>query len=456
MKAGYGQADITPARPMPLCGFAARCGEDSHGVDDPLFVRALAVESDGATVIVLSFDLLALGPAAARIRTALEAQAPAAHCILCCTHTHSAPAAIELLGCGALQPDYVASLVPAACSAAAMAVSSMRPARLRWAARDIADQTHNRRSVLADGRVSMARRPDGTVVRRGPVWTRFLLARIDDESGRGIAGIASWAAHPDTVAGPNVSADFPGELCRRLEETHGFPFLFLQGPCANINPFFEQMTRGEMLANVDALMPAVDAIHWPAPPATAPRMHFRRRTIPLAYAAPMPARELRALSAGMRTMAGTGDGPPAVLRVLGDILNVPSGQRPEPRMARHMAGTLADWAGRVLETTSASPLRPAPLEAAVWRLDDLAFCFVAAEPFAETGLAIQGAAPGIAVVPVGYSSPLVGYLPTDEALREGGYEAAYAYRFYGHSAPFAPGSEPGVVRAIVDMIRETA
>lgn len=41
------------------------------------------------------------------------------------------------------------------------------------------------------------------------------MVRFDDENGQGIAGIAFWAAHPITVCGANVSADVPGELCRR-------------------------------------------------------------------------------------------------------------------------------------------------------------------------------------------------------------------------------------------------
>jgi hypothetical protein len=50
---------------------------------------------------------------------------------------------------------------------------------------------------------------------------------------------------------------------------------------------------------------------------------------------------------------------------------------------------------------------------------------------------------------VGYSSPLVGYLPTDEALIKGGYEVDYAYRFYGHPAQSDKGSsEPAVVEAL--------
>lgn len=451
-------ADITPARPMPLCGFAARCEADFRSVDDPLFVRALAVESDGLTVVVLSFDLLGLGPAAHdRVLAALSGRGSGSapiRWLLCATHTHSAPAAIELLGCGALQPDYVTSLVPAACHAADQALATLRPARMRWCTHDVAGQAYNRRSVLDDGRVSMARTPDRPVVRRGPVWPRFLLARFDDKAGAGIAGIASWAAHPDTVCSPSVTADFPGELCRRLSETHGLPFLFLQGPCGNINPLFEHMTRGEMLANVDALSTSLQSLGWRGTVAPEPAMRFRQQTVPLAYAPAPPAGELREIRSGMRSVAESGDGPAGVMRILGDILNVPPGQRPEPGMARHIAAILADWSDRTL-ATARNPLPTVPMETAALRIGDLAFCFMAAEPLAETGLSIQAALPGLVVTPVGYASPLVGYLPTDDALREGGYEAAYAYRFYGRPAPFAPGSEPAVVREMIELIRQT-
>ena len=100
MNVGFATRDITPAPGLTLSGFAARRNQPSEGIDDPLSVFALAIDDR----LLLVFDLLGLGPELLEeIQAELDAQLPEVpreNRILCCTHTHSAPATITLLGCG--------------------------------------------------------------------------------------------------------------------------------------------------------------------------------------------------------------------------------------------------------------------------------------------------------------------------------------------------------------------
>jgi hypothetical protein len=146
-------------------------------------------------------------------------------------------------------------------------------------------------------------------------------------------------------------------------------------------------------------------------------------------------------------IASTGSGPATVMSILANILNVEPGAQPDPAMTRYIAAALSQWSQELLEGYDDLP-RGCDLAIKVWRLGPLVFCFIAAEVFVETAIQLQEAFPDRLVMLVGYGSPLIGYLPTDEALREGGYEVEYAYRFYGHHAPFARGSEPAVVQAL--------
>jgi len=59
---------------------------------------------------------------------------------------------------------------------------------------------------------------------------------------------------------------------------------------------------------------------------------------------------------------------------------------------------------------------------AALRIGEAAFCFIPGEPFAETGLAIRARSPFLSTFVVGYAEGSIGYIPTDEAYREGGYE----------------------------------
>ncbi|HOJ76386.1 MAG TPA: hypothetical protein PLL65_20905, partial [Phycisphaerae bacterium] len=69
------------------------------------------------------------------------------------------------------------------------------------------------------------------------------------------------------------------------------------------------------------------------------------------------------------------------------------------------------------------------------------FCFIPGEPFAETGLAIRAQSPFRVTFVVGYAEGSIGYIPTDEAYRDGGYETGP-----GAWSPLAPGCE-GAIRS---------
>ena len=108
---GFARKEITGRPGLTLSGFVARMERPSDGVDDPLFVRAVALDSeqDAEPVLILSFDLLALGPEfTAAIHDALDlsTSVPRNRRIFCCTHTHSAPASISLRGCGRMDGRY--------------------------------------------------------------------------------------------------------------------------------------------------------------------------------------------------------------------------------------------------------------------------------------------------------------------------------------------------------------
>jgi hypothetical protein len=193
-------------------------------------------------------------------------------------------------------------------------------------------------------------------------------------------------------------------------------------------------------------------VEWGAPAVPRP-FGIVVGAVPLRYAPLMPLGEARRVHEGMAAIAAGGPAAPETLASMANILNVASVESLAPELRRHFAAAMRDWSERLLPPRRGRLPASCPVALTTWRLGPLAWSFVAAEPFIESALELARAFPALTSALVGYAGPLVGYLPTDEALKEGGYEAASAYRFYGHPAPFAPGSEPAVLAALKDQMR---
>ena len=454
MQCGFGRADITPQSPITLSGFVARCNAPFEKVRDPLQVSVLYLEEQGVGALLVVYDLLGIGPELlARLHAAVDLRwgtlIPTGRRIFCCTHNHSGPATVTLLGCGRVDLDYWEFLVNRTVEAVAQAVEGRIEARFGYDRFTVAGLNYNRRKILDDGAVVMTQFPDKPVIREGPAWNDFLFIRAETLTGQPIAGIINWAAHACTVCSRDVTADFPGELVRRLEQRDGFPFLYLQGACGNVNLPFHDMSYAEMQGNVDKMMRKLPIPQWKP---TGPGLNILSDTTSLAYPTGTSRDQLEVIRDGMSRIADTGAGQRDHIAVLANILNVPPDATPDPVMLRYIAGTLREWSEVLLARSPTSDVKDYPLTVSVILLGEVTLVFVAAELFTETARKIIDLVPSRITGIVGYASPLVGYIPTDAALEEGGYEVEHAYRFYGHPAAYAPGSEARLIRTVSALV----
>jgi hypothetical protein len=91
-----------------------------------------------------------------------------------------------------------------------------------------------------------------------------------------------------------------------------------------------------------------------------------------------------------------------------------------------------------------------PLEARVGALQvgEAVFVCLPGEPFVEIGLAIREASPWKFTAVLGYADDYIGYIPTDRAFRNGGYETGP-----GRWSRLAAGSEAIVRQAAGELLR---
>ena len=376
-------------------------------VRKPLFARALVLERRATgdslaptqRIAIVSLDLLALSGEAlggfdlfkSQVVDAAEGVIAAEDIILACTHSHTAPesAAITDLHQTELFREWSRSLAEAIGQAIAAAAATAVPCELRYGTTLCPGLGIHRRIKTTTGiQMSHPSPPADIVVsREGPVDDSVNVWWLSDLSGAVIAAIVNATCHPVyEMCNPEVSPDYPGEFCECLEAAYpGAIALFLNGAAGNVNPTW------------------VSAGPEPA------RLHGERL-----YAAVQTA--VSALKMESHP----------VLALHRQVFEVPS------RLPN----------GQSCETNIQAVV-------SIVRLGKSALVFLPGEPFAETGNEIRAQSPFELTGIVGFSEETVGYIPTDRAFAEGGYEIGFGPWSY-----LAPGCEPIVRQRTLDLLRE--
>jgi hypothetical protein len=216
MKVGAAKVDITPPLGCRMDGFESRTS-GATGIHDPLHARAIVAEgADGTTVALMVADLLQVEQ---RLQDQVAAQVlertgiPREHLQLAGTHTHSGPAQREPSEMERTIGNRIADAITLAWEGRRDAVAAMGIGHV-------------------DG-IAGNRRPAG-----GPVDDRVTVTRFDALDGSPIATHVNYGCHPTTL-GPNntlYTADYPGFLCRFVDEAVGGVTIFSTGPQGDVNP----------------------------------------------------------------------------------------------------------------------------------------------------------------------------------------------------------------------------
>ena len=173
-RAGAAKADITPNSPQWLMGYADR---QSTGVLDHIYVRVVAMESNGTQMYLVSSDLTSFSPSvyddvAAELERTMGI--PRVNFWWAVTHSHSAPE-VGPHGMGAaLHPtrgnhewhrDYADFVKQSLIHAVAEARSKLEPARIAFG-QGIAFANINRRAKDVSGPAFLGFNPDGPADRQ--------------------------------------------------------------------------------------------------------------------------------------------------------------------------------------------------------------------------------------------------------------------------------------------------
>ena len=404
MRAGYGKTEITPPLGVELAGYGYYLKRRATRVDDPLFVRAVALEDRGRTYVVVSCDILGLNRSiVGRVRAGLlqKHAIPPSHVLIVSIHTHTAAPAIAHEGCGEVCPEYVETLPGAILAACEDALSDMRRVTaLRFSMGRLDGQyAYNR--AAEDGPVDDCARG-------------FLLSR----SERAPIALISYACHPVCRGrSTGISADYPGRVCRKAEEKGLLP-VYLNGLCGDIDPL-----TCENDARIDAFAAAILS-------ALTDEME-----LPMRVFGGEVADEIRLLPVSREDIESAAE------RAASRPDAIPGADRVARAWEREMLSKFDDLPGREPISVHYLVLGGVPVAA-------LPF-----EGFCAIGQKIRDVLGDTRALTLGCADELLGYLPTRDDIARGAY-AALESTFLYHRLPVLPGEAERLGRELGARLKE--
>jgi len=438
VRAGVASVDITPPLGIPMAGYYHARGAD--GVLDPLFCKAMVIESGGERAALVMLDIISVtraitdqARAAIKQATGIEGD----HVMISATHAHTGPELANrgkrssaMGGQSQLAVEYTEGLPAKITECVRRANERLQPARLNTAQGRCEGLTFNRRYFMRDGTVGWnpgKLNPD-IVLPAGPSDPEVGILYVEqpDASGptQSIATYVNFTMHPDTTGGSKLSADWPGALSRVLAGYHGTNHLTLvgNGTCGNLNHFDTS---------------------WRWPQGTGIEQH-RIATI-LGASVFQAYKDLKAIPAGS-------------LRAKSELveLALPEITSAQVEEAKKMVAETKDDSGgnfmklvrsyRALDVAGREG-KPHRVEVQVIALGrDAAWVSLPGEVFVELGLAIKKRSPFAHTFVVELANENIGYIPDRRSYAEGNYEP--------ESARCAAGSGEKLVEAAVGLLTQ--
>jgi len=270
LDAAAAKVDISPdlkTEKIWMGGFGAT-GRRPAGLHDPLYARVLLLREGENQVAVVGLDLLGFYRNDVEdLRRLSGFDKPGRSLFLASTHTHSGPDTLGLwgptIGVSGVNRAYHARLKARIAEALKLLEPQLQPVRAQGG-HGMLDP----RGLCRDSRDPQIIDPNLSVLR--------LVGR----GGKAVATVVNWSCHAEVLGPPNrqITADFPGPLCARVEEKTGGACVFLNGvigglmtPDSHADSFEESARIGAAVADA--------ALALKTSPGPARRLAFRSQKI---------------------------------------------------------------------------------------------------------------------------------------------------------------------------------
>jgi neutral ceramidase len=425
-RAGVAKRDITPEGPIYLSGYGSR-NKPSEGIDQPIFVRALAIEdSKGAKGVLVTVELVGMTrelteSIADRLKTELGIDRD--HFMMVASHTHNGPAVYgNLIGLfGLSEPDeakvkrHTEKMTEEIFNAASEALHRLEPVRLTFG--------HGKAHFAVNRRIFTAKGVEFGANLDGPVDHDVPILRIESPNGDLRAVVFGYACHGTTLRGDYylLGGDWPGYAQKYLELAYpGATALFITGCAGDADPqprgkIAQTREHGlEMAGAVASVFShSMNAIHGPW------RAAFSRVTLE----------------------QGTPPSQEEFKRRLQD---------PDVHVQKHAQRNLDRLArGEELAKSYAAPIQ-------VWRFgDDLTLVALSGEVVVDYALRLKRELGSEKLWVAAYANDVFAYIPSNRVLIEGGYEAEWSMVYYDFPTRWATTIEDTLIKTVHELYERT-
>ena len=238
LMAGIAKINITPRTPIPMSGYGSR-NDPFKGVHDDIFARVIVFSDGRNKAALISMETIGISNTFWKdVTEALEKKTgiKKEFVLLSAVHNHNGP--VTNVYDESNSPEvlaYIEELTEKIIAATKDATQNMVPVSI-GVGKGECKMNINRRAQNGKGEITLGMNP------YGPCDHEVGVIRVDDKSGKPISVIMNWPCH-GVVLGPKnylISGDWPGAASGYVEKLFGGNFIapVTIGASGDINPLY--------------------------------------------------------------------------------------------------------------------------------------------------------------------------------------------------------------------------
>lgn len=417
-KAGVARMIITPKSPVWMAGYSSRTSP-SEGTLHDLWAKALVLEdARGTRSLLITLDLLAVSKEFSDdLRTEIKRRYgfDYSQIILSTSHTHSGPVISRAL-------KYIYPMEQEDWECVDQYTAELREGLLELVGESL-KELHTVKVYTGNGitRFQVNRRNNrenslqAATELKGPNDYAVPVIKVEGHENQVLAVVFGYACHPTTLSINKFSGDYAGFAQVELENLYpGTTAMFFQGAGGDQNP-------------------------------------LPRRTIPLAtqYGKQLAATVERILSEEMNAQESR------LITQYDEIELLFDDPLPREELQQIAAGTdyQARWATGMLQelNTRGSLVRSYPYPIGFWQIGEQKLFILGGESVIAYSLRLKERY-GEQIFVMSYANDVMGYIPSEVVLDEGGYEGDTSQRVYGLPAKWDRSVESRILTGIEKLV----